>query len=263
MSSNPTDNFPAQPANHNLFSYLYIMFWRRRAFIAILIALVSGLLLKFRRGSSSHEISSSSTAPSEPAEPATPYEAPFSNPNAPLEDDVIPGTYTIHLAPGYALDSHLATHHLDREHVAKILSALYKDKIVYTGTSISDPLLAKIRSDPHVSLISYEYLGVPGTSPSYLAPLEKCSGPVSERVEGAYQVLLAPDYGFESHSKVVGRDMLSLLDEKYNFHTNKWAYEVRGVDRGFLRDIRRDRGVELVVCVQMARRQTEGDLRPK
>ena len=215
------------------------------------------------RGKSHHEIPLS---PVLPDTINTPYQAPFSNPNAPLEGDVTPHSYNIYLSPGYSLDEHNA-HHGHSENVRTVLTGeeKYKDNVVYLGTNINDDLLARIRADPKVVMVEYDQLitGESTGSPSHLAPLEKCDGPISERVEGSYQVLLAPEYSFKEHSKVVGRDVERLLTEKYNFHTNKWVYSIKPVDRAFLRAIREDRGVELVVCEQRARRQTEGDLRPK
>ena len=110
--------------------------------------------------------------------------------------------------------------------------------------------------------MEYEYVGTP-SSPVYLAPLHNCDLPPGEVVKGAYQVLLAPDHSFEKHSEAVGRDMESVLVNKYNFHTNKWVYSVQGVGREFLRGIRGDKGVEMVVCEGTKKRETEGDLRPK
>lgn len=239
------------------------MFTNRRLLIALLTAVFAALYLRFR-GNSHHE--TPSLTPIHPVSEAveTPYLAPFTNPNAPFEDDILPGRYTIHLTPGYSLDEHLEYTEKDRsKHVGRILSNLYKDKVVYIGRNIDETLLAKIRSDPKVEKLTYEYLGAPGQSPVHLAPLEKCDVPAQERVDGSYQVLLAPDHSFEKHSEVVGEDVESLLGEKYNFHTNKWVYSIKPVSKGLLKKIRSDPGVELVVCEQRAKRQTEGDLRPK
>jgi len=239
------------------------MFRGRRVFIALLTALLAAIFIRFR-GKSHHE---TPIAPVLLDTIKTPYQAPFSNPNAPLEEDVSLDSYAIYLTPGYSLDDHKA-YHGHSEHVREILDRGkkgYKDNTVYLGTNINQELLAKIRADPKVVQVEYEYLntGESTGASSHLAPLEKCDGPVSERVEGSYQVLLAPDYSFKEHSKAVGRDVERLLNEKYNFHTNKWVYSIKPVDRAFLRAIRSDGGVELVVCEQRARRQTEGDLRPK
>ena len=240
-----------------------IMSNRGRVFIALLTAFFAATFIR-SRGKSHHETPSSKVLPDAIE---TPYQAPFFNPNAPLEDDVSPDSYLIYLTPGYSLDEHKA-HHGHPEHVGGLLDRGrkgYKDNIVYVGTNFNDELLAKIRADPKVVMVEYDHLitGESLESPTHLAPLEKCDGPIKERVEGSYQVLLGPDYSFKEHSRVVGTDVEKLLQEKYNFHTNKWVYSIKPVDRALLRAIREDRGVELVVCEQRAKRQTEGDLRPK
>lgn len=76
-------------------------------------------------------------------------------------------------------------------------------------------------------------------------------------------MLLAPDYPFAEHYAAVGQDLEPYVRDRYNFHTNKWAYSVKPVDRQLLKAIRSDRNVELVVCESREKRQTEGDLRPK
>jgi hypothetical protein len=232
---------------------------RRRVLIALGFAIVAGVIIRLRGQNLHHEIKSD-------AEEEI-YQAPFSNPNAYLEEPpIVPDAYIVHLVQGHTIDAHsLAINSDIAPHLDHILDTKSKVTTIYIGHNISDSLLNSIRSDRGVTLVEYETLPFPnGTSkPTYQAPLQGCDSPRAEIEPESYQVLLAPDYPLRVHYSVIGEDIEELIQNKYNFHTNKWVYSVKPVGRRLLSAIRSDRNVELVVCESRKKRQTEGDLRPK
>lgn len=233
----------------------------RRILIALIFAVIAGLVVRLRR-QTHHEIKPHNSIAEES------YQAPFSNPNAFLEDwtPIIPDAYVIHLAPGHSIEKHSLAIEVDiTAHVDHILDTKSKVEITYVGRNISSSLLTAIRKDPQVRLIDYETgpLPVGGFTPVHQAPLQGCDAPRSEIDPESFQVLLAPDYSFKEHYAVIGVDIEPYVRNKYNFHTNKWVYSIKPVNRQLLKAIRSDRNVELVVCESKKQRQTEGDLRPK
>lgn len=232
---------------------------QRRILIALVFALLAGIVIKLRGKKPDHETK-------KPVKQDL-YQAPFSNPNAWLEEPpIIPDAYIIHLGPGHSTDSHSnAIKSNITPYIDRILETKNKATTIYIAHNISDVLLTSIRSDPGVTLIEYETLPLPpGTSkPTHQAPLQGCDAPRDEIEPESYQILLAPDYPLKTHYSVIGEDIEELIQNKYNFHTNKWVYSVKPVGKRLLSAIRSDRNVELVVCVSNRRRQTEGDLRPK
>jgi hypothetical protein len=237
----------------------YIMIRPRSVLITVTTGLIAGLVFRLW-----------GKAPAQPNivqdQITEPYQAPFSNPNAYLEDpSIIPDAYIIHLAPGHSIEDHSSAIRTEITPYIHRLEETNKKGIIYTGKSIPYSLLSTIRADPRVSLVDY-MLSPPteGTpKPSYQAPLQGCDAPRDQIEPQSFQILLAPDYSFKDHFAVIGQDITPLIQNKYNFHTNKWVYSVKPVGRELLRAIRSDRGVELVVCESKVKRQTEGDLRPK
>lgn len=231
----------------------------RRVLIALVFAIIAGVVIRLRARGPNHE---TKTNPEEEI-----YQAPFANPNAWLEEPpIIPDAYIVHLSLGHSIEAH--SHAIKSDispHLDRTIETKSRITTVYVGHNISSPLLHAIRADPGVSLVEYETLPFPpGTSrPAHQAPLHGCDAPRAEIEPEAYQVLLAPDYPLKMHYAVVGEDMEGLVTDKYNFHTNKWVYSARPVGKRLLSAIRADRDVELVVCVSRRRRQTEGELRPK
>lgn len=232
----------------------------RRVLVTLIIGLIAGLSFRLWGGST-------------PAQPVTqdrvlePYQAPFSNPNAYLEEPpIVADAYIIHFAHGHSIEKHSSAIGQDiTPYIHQYEETKDKNEIIYSGQSISESLLTTIRADPGVSLVEYKLSPPePGThKPLYQASLQGCDAPRSQIEPQSFQVLLAPDYSFKEHFAVIGQDITPLIREKYNFHTNKWVYSVKPVERNLLRAIRSDRGVELVVCESRVKRQTEGELRPK
>jgi hypothetical protein len=239
------------------------MFRTRRILIALTFAILAGLVIRLRgRTPTNHEIKTHDKIVEEV------YQAPFSNPNAYLEDwtPIILDAYVVHLAPGHSIEKHSSSIKTDiTSHIDRILDTKSKIETTYVGQNISSSLLTAIRSDPQVTLLEYATgpLPIGGFTPAHQAPLSGCDAPRAEIEPKSFQVLLAPDYPFEDHFAVVGQDIEPYVRNKYNFHTNKWVYSVKPVDLQLLKAIRSDRNVELVVCESRKKRQTEGDLRPK
>lgn len=236
------------------------MFRPKRALIILGFALVASIVIKLRLVQNPHHETNSNLAEQI-------YQAPFSNPNAYLEDPpIIPGAYIVHLRPGHSIDAHSSAIKANiTPHIEQILDTKNKRTTIYVGHNIPEDLLTTIRSDLGVTLVEYKTLPFPGgtSKPAHQAPLEGCDAPRDEIEPEFYQVLLAPDYPLKVHYSVIGDDIEALIQDKYNFHTNKWVYSAKPIGRRLLAAIRADRNVELVVCVSRKRRQTEGDLRPK
>lgn len=240
-----------------------MMFRPRRILIALTFAILAGLVVRLRSGTpTNQEIKTHDRIVEEV------YQAPFSNPNAYLEDwtPIVPDAYVVHLAPGHSIEKHSSSIKTDMTpHIDRVADTKNKIETTYIGHNISSSLLNAIRSDPQVKLVEYETgpLPIGGFTPVHQAPLSGCDAPREEIEPESFQVLLAPDYPFKEHFAVVGQDIEPYVRNKYNFHTNKWVYSVKPVDLQLLKAIRSDRNVELVVCESRKRRQTEGDLRPK